>query len=169
MPSLLLLAAAALLAQEPKDNPQYEYWKDCKLGSWVKTRLEVDQAGQKMEMTVTYTLVELTAEKAVVEQKGVMKAAGQERPINRKEDVPAKKEKLAPYEKKGEEEIEAGGKKLKCQVILIAEQSADGNAKVKTRMWVSKEVPGGMAKGDFTPEGAEKPAGTIVALEWEKK
>lgn len=165
----VLVALAALLAQESKDNPQYEYWKDCKPGSWVKTRLEVDQAGQKMEMTVTYTLVELTAEKAVIEQKGVMKAAGQERPVDRKEEVPAKKEKLAPYEKKGEEEIEAGGKKLKCQLILIAEQSGDGGAKVNTRMWVSKEIPGGMAKGEFTPEGAAKPAGTIVALAWEKK
>ena len=165
----ILVALAALLAQEPKDNPQYEYWKECKPGSWVKTRMEVDQAGQKMEMTVTYTLVELTAEKAVVEQKGTMKAAGQERPIDRKEDVPAKKVKLAPYEKKGEEEIEAGGKKLKCQVILIAEQSADGNAKVNAKMWVTKEIPGGMAKGEFTPEGAAKSAGTIVALEWEKK
>ena len=165
----ILLALAALLAQETRDNPQYEYWKDCKPGSWIKVRMEMTQGGQKMEMTITYTLTELTAEKALVEQKGVMKAAGQERPMNRSEEIPAKKEKLAPFEKKGEEEIEVAGKKLKCQILLVSEQSGDGNAKVKTRMWLSKEIPGGMAKGDFTPEGAEKPAGTLTALEWEKK
>ena len=165
----ILLALAAFLAQEAKDNPEYGYWKDCKAGSWVKVRLDSSMNNQKMEMTATYTLIELTAEKAVVEQSGVMKAGALERPVSRREEVPAKKTRVASHEQKGEEEIEVGGKKLKCQILLVAEQSGDGGGKVKAKVWVSKEIPGGMAKGEFSPEGADKPSGTITALEWEKK
>ena len=43
MGTLLLLAAASHFAQEPKDNPRCEYWKDCKPGSRVTAKMEMIQ------------------------------------------------------------------------------------------------------------------------------
>jgi len=57
---------AALVCQE-KANPQYEYWSGCKVGSWVKNRMDMENQGQKFELESTTKLLEVTPEKILIE------------------------------------------------------------------------------------------------------
>ena len=160
--NLIVVALLSFAAQSK--NPEYDYWAGCKVGSWAKIKIEGEVAGQKAAMDTTHTLLELGKEKAVVERKMKMTLGGKEQPEqSEKENVPSDKDpnpvKIA---KEGDEEIEVAGKKLKCHWI---EGTQGENTKVK--MWLSKEIPGGIAKGEMTEAGQ----GTmkLTATSWEKK
>ena len=161
VPALLALAGQA------KKLIQYDGWADQKVGSSVTLRMETDAGGIKFVEETTLTLLELSAEQAVVEQKKKATIAGRAEPEKTEKVVFGKdknKEK-APIkvDKEGDEEIEVGGKKLKCHWV---EGTSDGQTKAK--LWHSKDIPGGFVKGEFAaPDGG---AGiTIKALSWEKK
>jgi hypothetical protein len=167
-----LLAAAALalaLPQDKIDNPQYGAWASCKPGTWVKHKMEMDAGGRKMEMEMTTTLVEVTDEKVVIERKSKMDAGG--RTIDmpaRREDVMAKVEKGKSTVKftEKEEEITAGGKTLKCTLCEM-EMESNGE-KMQGKSWFTKEIPGGMVKGEFKSARTPGPM-TLTATGWEKK
>jgi hypothetical protein len=119
----------------------------------------------KVEVEATHTLVELTDDKAVVEQKTKVTAAGQSQPEStEKEEILKDKDKNPiKIEKEGDEEIEVAGKKLKCHWIEGTQKDTQ-----KIKLWLSKEIPGGIAKGEAS--GGELPgAMKISAQSWEKK
>jgi hypothetical protein len=157
----VLVALLALAAQSK--NPEYDHWSNCKVGSWTKLKAEGDVQGQKVVMDSTHTLLELAAEKAVVERKQKRTVAGKEEPEeSEKAPVPSDNDPdPVKIEKEGDEEIEVATKKVKCHWI----QGTQGQMKVK--MWLSKEIPGGIAKGEMSVPGAVSL--TIVATSWEKK
>jgi hypothetical protein len=159
--------AAALVLVQAKDNPEYAWWKDCKAGSWVKFRMEGEFAGQKIEGEQTHTLLELSAEKAVVDRKGSMKV-GASPPVamDKKDEVKAKAEEEYQISKEGEEEIEIAGKKLKCRWIDAVQTK--GGEKAELKFWLSKDVPGGVVKGEVRPSAAPGVM-KLVATAWEKK
>jgi hypothetical protein len=164
--ALALLAMAQDKAPELKDNPIYLYWSSCKAGSWVKVSMQVDQRGQKMDMEQVQKLLEVKEDKAVVEVSGKMKMAAGEFPIPvQKQDIKAKEppEKVK-IDKEGDEEIDVAGKKLQCHWY---ELSITGGTPMKLKVWMSKDIPGGTARAEMTPEGQK----TIImnTLEWEKK
>jgi len=153
------------LLVQAKDNPEYTHWSSFKPGSWVKIKMEGSMGDQKLEMTQTTKLLEVTPEKVVVEHKRSMKMAGQALPEQvEKDEVPAKKEKVEKILKESEEEIEVNGKKMKCKVLEMEDEQ-----KAQLKFWVSKDVPGGIVKGDVKAPPTEKGAMKITALEWEKK
>ena len=167
MKSLLASALALLGMIQEKENPQFKYWSGCKPGSWVKMRMEFEAGGQKIEGEMTHKLLELKDEMAVVEVTGKSKVGGQEIAVPaQKQEIkakePADKTKI---EKEGDEEIEVAGKKLKCHWYEYSSKAGDKESKGKA--WMSKEIPGGMAKGEIMMS-AGKPM-TMTALEWEKK
>ena len=65
-----LLAAAALLAPQDTENPEYKRWASFKVGSWVKCKTEIDNGGNKMALPVetTFTLLEVDDKQVVVEE-----------------------------------------------------------------------------------------------------
>lgn len=158
-----LMAAALLLGIVQSKNPEYDHWANCKAGSWVKLKVEAEQGGIKILMESTHKLLELTAEKAVVERKSKTTVGGQAQPEDtEKEDVPAGNDpNPTKIEKEGDEEIDVAGKKLKCHWI----QGSQKEAKVK--FWISKDVPGGVVKAELTAPNA--PLMKVTATEWEKK
>ncbi len=156
----LVVALANLFAQEKAANPQYEYWSSCKVGSWVKNRMNMENQGQKFELESTTRLLEVQPEKLIIET--AMKNA-----------QPRKTEILAAEAPKGktivekEEELTVAGKTLQCRYIEMESEGAD-KKKVIIKAWMSKEIPGGIAKSEVTSESMKTPIRT-VALEWEKK
>src|SRR5688572_27853021 len=150
--ALSLAAAALLCLLQGKDaNPEFGYWAEHKTGSWVKLKLEMESQGVKVLIQSTHTLIEPGKDKVVVEQKTKVTANGQEQPEQtEKEEIFRDKDKdPIKIEKEGEEEIEVGGKKLKCRWI----EGTQSQSKVK--FWLSKEIPGGVAKGEMS--GGELP------------
>ena len=165
MKSLLAVVVGLLGMSQDVDNPQFKYWNGCKSGSWVKMRMEMNQAGQKIESETTHTLLELKDDVAVVEITGKSKFGDKEFPLPaQKQEIKAKesadKIKIAA---EGDEEIEVAGKKLKCHWIEGTQKES-----TKVKFWLSKEIPGGVAKAEVS--GGELPGVMkIFATGWEKK
>lgn len=163
-----LPAFAALLLPllvQAKDNPEFGYWSAHKTGSWVKLKMEMEAGGVKVVVESTQTLLEAGADKVIVEQKTKVSAAGQDQPEStEKEEILKDKEKdPVKIEKEGDEEIEAGGKTLKCHWIEGTQKETR-----KVKFWLCKEIPGGIAKGELS--GGELPgAMKVSAVSWEKK
>lgn len=167
MMSLLASILAFLAAVQEVDNLQYKYWANCKPGSWVKMKMEMEIGGQKGDSEMTYKLLEVKPDMVIVEVSGKSKFGGQEYPVapqkqEFKAKEPADKTKI---EKEGDEEIEVAGKKLKCHWYQFSNKV--GETETKGKGWMSMDIPGGMAKGEMKPSGTT----TILmtALEWEKK
>jgi hypothetical protein len=163
-----LLAALPLLMQE-KDSPEYEYWASCKPGSWVKSRMEFENQGQRMEFESVTRLLEVTPEKVSVETMRRMKTG--DRSVD---SAPQRAEYRAKDPRKGktidekDEDVTVAGKTLKCRYFEIETDSPDKKGKTVVRAWMTKEIPGGAAKSEVTSPQFKGPI-RVTALEWEKK
>ncbi len=175
MTALATLAAAAGARAGEIDNPEYKGWAGCKPGALVRIQMDTDTAGQKIQMEMTHKLAEMTAGKAVIETTTVMKVSGQtiEQPPQ-KRDVPAKIEEVKAPEgaanaakpEEGDEEIEVGGKKMKCHWIKTTTDVS--GTKAHSKIWQCPEIPGGMAKMETTMEGAAAGSTTMTVVEFKK-
>jgi hypothetical protein len=144
--TLALSFTAASARAQQQDNQQYLHWAKFKPGSTATMSGEADNGGQKVQLDMTNTLVEVTKDKVVLETSSIYKLGAQEQKgPPHKRDVPAKEEKKSEVKEVGEETIEAAGKKFKCKVIEGEGVGAGGN-KAKAKVWVSEEVPGGAVK-----------------------
>jgi hypothetical protein len=173
--SLSVGLVAVAYAKDMIDNPEYKYWSECKAGSWVTLKTVSDMGGNKSESEMTNKLLEISADKATVETTMTMMISGKPMtmPAN-KRDIPAKVEK--PEEKgeakgekpkEGDEEVEVGGKKLKCHWIM---SHTDSNGMVSdTKVWTSNEIPGHTAKMESKMSGSMSGTTTVEAVKWEKK
>ena len=146
MKCLLAVVVGLLGMSQDVDNPQFKYWNGCKSGSWVKMRMEMNQAGQKIESETTHTLLELKDDVAVVEITGKSKFGDKEFPLPaQKQEIKAKesadKIKIAA---EGDEEIEVAGKKLKCD--WTETETEINGAKTVTRVYTNHDIPGFTAK-----------------------
>ncbi|MBI3830571.1 MAG: hypothetical protein HY291_13705 [Planctomycetes bacterium] len=159
---LALLGLSGLVRAETIDNPEYKHWSQYKAGTWVTWKQTTDAAGNKSVTETTLKLVEVNADKAVIETLMKMEVAGQkiEQPAQ-KRDVPAKIEKPAPVKqeevkdapkpKEGEDTVTVAGKALKCKTIETTLDAA--GQKGTTKAWTSDEVPGQMVKSETkTPQ-----------------
>ena len=87
--------------------------------------------------------------------------------ITWKKEIKPKDAKMGTIDKEGDEEIEVGGKKLKAHWIQMSMEQA--GKKMSAKIWLCKEIPGGMAKNEITPEGATVPTMKFQAVEWGEK
>jgi len=158
--ALIAIAAPALTDdKETTDNPYYKYWSKSKVGATVTlketTKLAAEKAGEKGDeevKQVTHKLLELTAEKAVVETivtEGEVFGLVESAPT--KHIYPAKmsKEVLADFLKetgaKGEPAtLKIGEKELKVTHLTGTLKGKDDE--VAFSIWLSDEVPGGIVK-----------------------
>ena len=151
------VATAAWAAEA--DNPVYQQWAKFKVGTSAQMRQTMAIAGTRSESEVTHTLVELTADKAVVETGTIMVIAGKkiESPkvkvehrakldatvpgANEAAPVPAATRDVA---KPVREELTIDGQKFTCDKY---ESTVDqGGTKVHATLWNCGDVPGGLVK-----------------------
>jgi hypothetical protein len=166
---IAFFVATFLLCAQEISSPEYEYWASCKPESWVKTRMEFDNQGKKMEYESVTRLLEASPEKVVVETLRRLKTG--DKTID---SAPQKTEYRAKMPAKGkilvdkDDEISVAGKTLKCRYYEIEVENADRTSKTTLKAWMSKEIPGGAAKSEVTSPQFKGPI-VITALEWEKK
>jgi len=167
---MVAIIASLLLGLPCQDNdsPIFKHWSGWKAGAWVKLKLEAEfLPGNKVESEMTTKALEITADKIVVEQSGKARKGGQtfELPTE-KQEIKPKDSKFTAIEKEGDEEIELSGKKIKCHWIQMTQDHSQ--AKITSKFWFSKEIPGGLAKSETTKEG-----GVVLmkmqAVDWGEK
>lgn len=159
----MILLVAALLAQDA-ENPDYRAWADLKPGSWVKLKI---LAGTS-EKEVVVRLVQATPEQVVVERTTRVKLGSRtvtEAPYL--EAIPARKPRTGTVLREGEEDVEAGGRRLRAKTMELEQR--DGGRVLRVKLWSSPEVPGGALKMEARPEGADRPELVLEAVEWQRK
>jgi hypothetical protein len=167
---VLVQAFLSLATPAQQENPEYKYWVGVKAGSWVKYRCESPGAPATMEIQQLRTLVEMTPDKVKLEQADIIIMNGKERPSPpspNSYDAKCPKEQKIVSQK--EEELGIAGKKLKCVRVEMLTES--GAIKITVIHWMAPEIPGGIAKTEYTTEIVGKDSRTIkfTALAWEKK
>ena len=157
-----ILFVLAALVQEQVDNPEYKSWAGFKPGSTVTYKVTggggVGAGEQKTTLkSVGETEIVLAIEFSMNGK--VLKSNDRQVPAK----VPADK---APKEiKKGEEEIEVAGKKMKCVTMEFETKTA--NDKVfNMKIWANDEIPGKSAKVEVSSDAFKS---SMVATAWEKK
>jgi hypothetical protein len=162
------MIALLFVLLQAQDNLDYQYWKSCAAGSWVKLRVESAPGGKPVVKEVLLRLVSVTPQEAVVERQTRTTAEGRSVPESPYlERIPAKKPRADVVLREGEEEIEVAGKKLSCKVLEM--EQADGAGKNRIKLWASSEVPGGAVKMELRKPGADAPELTVRAEGWLKK
>ena len=161
--TLLLLGSV-----QDQDDPEYQHWANCKAGSWVKNRMVMENQGKKIEYESVTRLTEVTGEKVVLEILTRMKK--DDRAIDQPPKRHEIKAKTPPQGKtivEKDEELTIAGKPLKCRYYEIETEATAKAPKVNLKAWMTKDIPGGVAKSEVFSEGMTVPIRTI-ALEWQK-
>jgi hypothetical protein len=184
---MVAISACAVAARcDDKDlaeNPYYKYWSKSKVGSSVElketTKIPAMNKGEEAEEEVkliSHKLVELTAEKAVVETtvtEGEVFGFVQSAPT--KHIYPAKMNKdvledlLKETGAKGTEStVKVGDKELKA--LLITGTTKKGDEEVEFKIWLTDEVPGGITRRVRTTKnkGALVAETTIEVVSYKK-
>jgi len=180
LPLVVLAVAASRVSAEDVANPYYKFWSKSKPGTTVvlkeTTKLSGAAAASAPEGTdvkiVTYKLAELNDEKAVVETRvtqqedfGYVESAPTRHiyPAKMSKDVLA--DLLAETGAKGEDAtLKVGDKELKVK-LLSGTIKKKGGEEVEFKIWLTDEVPGGIAKRLRTTKvNGEEVAVTTVEL-----
>ena len=172
---VLALAVLSLAAVQDEwvENPEYKGWSAYKPGAWVKFKMSNDMGQMKVEGEVTSTLKELTAEKAVLENKVIVEMMGTKQENLQTRTLAPKIKKGTDsdgskfeIEKEGDEELEIKGRKYKCRWVLGTLHSKSGEMKIKN--WRCGDIVGGSAKMEMTGEGPMKMTTTMTAVDWKE-
>ena len=166
MTTAFAFAATAFLSLclQDKEYHEFDYWSAFKTGSTVTLKMEMEGGCAKVAVQMTKTLLEVAPDKVVIEHKSKIIVNGMEQPEStQKEEILKDKDKTPiKVEKEGDEEIEVGGKKIKCHWIEGTQSES------KSKVWISKDIPGGVARGEIS--GGKFPGVLKVsAVSWEKK
>src|SRR5438067_10489287 len=182
-----LAAAAAVLAlppaavaQEKIDNPEFASWSKFKKGTSVTIKSLSTFGDTKSEVLVTSTLVDVGADKLVVEMSSVVKANGMEfktpgmkRDVTKTIELPkgAKKEdftrgKPMGTTEEGTETVKVAGTEVKAKWYKYKVE-IDGT-KTEAKMWVSDDVPGMMVKNEMTTTGKINSTMKMEVVEFKK-
>jgi hypothetical protein len=163
--ALFAMVSGTLFAQDTVDNPEFANWSKFKKGTSVTMKSVTTSAGTSFEATMTFTLVEVGADKLVIETSSVSKVMGMEikvppmkRDVPKKVEIPkgVKKEDftsgkpMGVYEE-GTETLKIGGMEIKAKWYKSKFES-DGN-KVESKMWISDDMPGMLVKSETTLGG----------------
>ena len=179
-PAVLVVCAGLAPAQDKVDNPEFANWSKFKKGTSVTLKTVSSFNNMSSEASVTSTLVEVGADKLVIEMTSAVKASGMEfkapptkRDVTKTITLPNdyKKEDFAKgrppgtYEE-GSETIKVGGIDVKAKWYKY-KADMDGT-KTEAKMWMSGDVPGMMVKSEMTTLGAIATKTTMEIAEIKK-
>ena len=164
--------AAAPPQEAPEDNREYKAWASLKPRSWVKWKVETQTGAMKIQSELTTTLLRLSPDKAVLEDKTVVSIGDASRDHTAIREVPSKLRKGTNGEgdkievaKEGDEELEIKGIKLRCHWIETKLTDQPG---ASVRVWTTDGVVGGCAKRVTKHDEAGKMGQTMTVVDWDK-
>lgn len=169
--AMILLMASAVRAEKIA-NSNYDQWAKFKLGAFVKMDVDTVAGGNNIKSVMTTKLIELTADKVVVEITTTMEMMGQkidtpaqkmEIPVRIEKPVePAGVEKPKPAT--GEEDLKVGDKTIKT--TWTETLTTSGSNAMLNKSWISPEIPGGVVKAISRTEGATPTAMTMTLVSY---
>lgn len=157
---ICLMAGVSRAADELVDNPAYKSWSKLKVGSIVTLESNTDVGGQKFKTEMTQKLVEITADKAVVEIIIKFDIPGAKPPPAQKQTFAAKVKKeeatvgklpegmKGEVKDKGTEKVKVAGKEYDCKVYEFTGEQQGVKSTGKT--WTTEEIPGTLLKMEST-------------------
>jgi len=163
---LCALAPGLAAAQDKVDNPEFANWSKFKKGTSVTMKSVSSFNNMSSEATITSTLVEVGADKLVIEMASSVKSGGMEfkgepmkRDVSKTVTLPKdfKKEDFAKgkppgtYEE-GTETLKVGGVEVKTKWYKYKVEME--GTKTEAKMWTSEDVPGIMVKSEMMTSGA---------------
>jgi hypothetical protein len=175
---LAIWSAPAAAADETIPNPEFASWSKFKKGASVTLKSVNEFNKMKTESVVTMTLVEVGADKLVLETVAVTKINGMEiksPPVKRDvpktftipkvdpKDVP-KVEK--PKTEEGTETLKVGGVEVKAKWYKTTFEVM--GTKTEATNWTSDEIPGGLVKSVTKSTGAAAATFTMEVTEFKK-
>jgi hypothetical protein len=177
---LLALAAGPAAAQDMIENGEFTAWHKFPKGTAITTKVSQTAGGQTSEVTMTITLVDVGADKLVLEASSVTKAMGMEfkmpatkRDVPKTVTLPKGAPKPPPvgakpegtYEE-GAETVKVGGTEVKAKWYKVKNET--GGVKSDAKMWVSEDMPGMMVRMEATTTGAVASQTRLEVLEVKK-
>lgn len=158
---LLTVVLASVAWGEKVANPEYEGWSRFKPGAMVKLESRSVANERVITSVTTHKLIEVSAEKLVIETTSTIKAAGQsmESPVVLR-DVPAEIDKVppdpndpmpAPEVEETQETVTVNGREYACKVLTVTSEHA-GTRSVTTT-WTTPDVPGGIVRTEVVTTG----------------
>jgi hypothetical protein len=177
--AVLALCAAPVAADEMVPNPEFASWSKFKKGASVTLKSVNEFNKMKSESVITMTLVEVGADKLVLETVAVSKINGMEfkSPAD-KRDVPKtftipKVEKPKddpkvekPKTEEGTETLKVGGVEVKAKWYKTTFEVM--GTKTEAMNWTSDEIPGGLVKSVTKSTGAAAATFTMEVTEFKK-
>jgi hypothetical protein len=153
--ALLAVAAAPLAARAQDDNP----YKNAKVGDFATYKMTMKVAGMELTGTVTSKVTAKTDKEATVEATGKM--AGMDIPAQKQTidltkpfdptkvgNLPGGAEAKVEKLKDGKEMIKVGDKSVEANwtTYKVSGKAQGVDIDADTKVWMSKDVPLGMAK-----------------------
>lgn len=156
--SALCLVVVSAASAEPVDNPAFKSWSKFKPGTQISMKTESEFNKMKSEIVIVTKLVEVGADKCVVEVETITKINGMEfkapamkQDVPKTFDVPKPKDGKDPKietpdvkKEEGKETLKIGGVEVKTTWMKYTTKTKDGNHEGQT--WLSDDVPGGLVK-----------------------
>jgi hypothetical protein len=182
--------ASGLLAATSQSRPtsdDWNAWSAFPEGAWVKLERNFRDA---FKSTQTFTLIKKSADKVTVKlEVEKKKDEGDDQPTVTLNGVPFANNNEYIYEKnpkpilcptcranhkpslvteRKKEKLKVGDKEVLCYVMDVVPFDCDGTKSGTSRWWLSKEVPGGLVKREWT---AKDRPGLVVdtILDFDKK
>ena len=164
---IMLATCGGIRAAEPdsSENPVYRSWSKFRKGASVTYLSVTKQKATSTEMSMTYTLVDVTPEKVVVESVVRLKANGKEvvmppsrlvnskaSGISNKKPGQANPNKPDGFLSEGTESIPIAGRTVVAQWTKVKTRSESAENLIQT--WSSDEIPGGLVKSVTTVPGS---------------
>lgn len=174
---VLAAAPTAGFAAEKIDNPEFKSWAGYKPGASVTLKTVTDFAGNKTESLMTNKLVEVGADKLVIETTTVTKVAGMEiagppfkRDVPKMLDGPTGKPAATVGKpegtfENGTEEVKIAGTAIKTKWYKF---KLEKPVQSLGQTWMSDEVPGMIVKSVTKLEGQVASTTTMELVEIKK-
>jgi hypothetical protein len=180
--AVVVVVSGSSQAQETIDNPEFTSWSKFKAGTSVTLKSTTEAMNVKSESTIVTKLVEVGADKLVVEMTVVSSINGMEfKAPPMKRDVPKQivlpkgtpkpdpkdpKPKFDGKTEEGTETLKIAGGEYKAKWYKTSFEAA-GN-KIESKNWTSDEIPGGLLKSETTTSGANAATIKIEVTEFKK-
>jgi hypothetical protein len=173
-----LALAAGLSSAADVENPEFAGWAKFKKGTAVTLKTSSTTAGTTSEILMTTTLVEVGADKLVLETATVtvvnkmeFKGPPVKRDVPKTVTVPDNVKKAAGDKppgtvEDGAESVKVAGGEFKTTWFKTKTEVA--GMKIESKMWMSDDVPGRLVKMESTSTGAVSTATKMELVEFKK-